>query len=106
VHALKRVAGRTRDKAPQTGESFAPSAFAEVAERAGVSVEAVFFTAYLVLPAPLDDLFPRVSARLGALAERRAQRLGGLLATQALYVCRKSTRAPFSGGSRRDGRTG
>ena len=85
----KRLLGRSRAVVPKGGPSLSPAGFTRALEAAGLRVESVQYTGYLVLPAPLDDLFPGATARLGGKLEGSSQRTGRMLATQVLYVSRK-----------------
>jgi len=85
----KRLLRRPHAAAPKGGPALAASRFTKALETAGLRVESVHHTGYLVLPAPLDDLFPGLATRLGRRLEGSGPRLGRVLATQVLYVSRK-----------------
>ena len=70
-------------------EGFGPSGFAAAAEAAGLRVESVRYTNFLVFPSPLDELLPGVAARLGERLEGAPAALGRVLATQVVYVAQK-----------------
>jgi len=103
----KRLLGRSRAVVPKGGPSLSPRGFTQALEAAGLRVQSVQYTAYLLLPAPLDDLFPRATARLGEKLEGSGRRTGQMLATQVLYVSRKPLSAPpVNDGDQPGGRMG
>ena len=67
----------------------APKRFGQTLAQAGLRLEGHAYISPLLLPPPLDRLFPRASAHSGEWVRRRAPRLARLLATQVVYSARK-----------------
>jgi ubiquinone/menaquinone biosynthesis C-methylase UbiE len=63
--------------------------FIHMLEQAGLELESVTYTAYVLLPTPLDALFPRLTVRLGARLEGSGPRTGRLFATQLVCSARR-----------------
>ena len=55
---------------------------------ANLTAQASLYTSFSPLPAPIDQLLPRTSQRLGAMLEGRGGRTARLLATQVVYSAR------------------
>ena len=89
LRVISRLLRRPRAEAPKGRFNLGPSGFAAAAEAAGLRVESVRFTNFLVVPSPLDELLPAVAARLGERLEGAPPALGRVLATQVVYVARK-----------------
>ena len=89
VTVVKRVHGRPHVAAPKGAGSLSPGGFARALEAAGLRVKTVQYTSYLVLPSPVDELVPGVTAHLGARLEGSSDRIGRLLATQVLFSATK-----------------
>lgn len=70
-----------------------PQAFRRMVDEAGLSLQSSCYTNYLVVPWPLDELFPRTTVRLARWLEVHAPRLGWLLATQVVVSARKPSEA-------------
>jgi ubiquinone/menaquinone biosynthesis C-methylase UbiE len=90
VRAERRLLGKPHAWLPRGGSPVAPGRFAELMATAGLSVERLEHTSYLLLPAPLDEAAPRLAAQLGRQLERRGVRLASVLATQVVYAARKT----------------
>ncbi|MCP9485231.1 MAG: methyltransferase domain-containing protein [Gaiellaceae bacterium MAG52_C11] len=88
VRVLKRLGRRPHHWMPRGGPTVSPNRFAGLLRSAGLVVESVEHTSYLVVPTPLDAMLPRVTARLGARLEG-SSRPARLLATQVVYAARK-----------------
>ena len=84
-----RLLRRSRAVVPKGGPQLPPTRFTQTLETAGLHVESVGYTGYLILPAPLDGLLPELTERLGRSLEGSDARIGRVLATQALYLGRK-----------------
>ena len=68
-----------------------PSAarFKQMIAAAGLELEGVDYAAYLVPPAPLDELFPRMTVRIAERLAGSGPRVGAALATQLVFAARK-----------------
>ncbi len=91
VALVKRLLGRSHTPAPKGGASLSSDTFVQKLAAAGLPVESVQYTNYLVLPSPLDEVFPWVTERLGAKLEGSGDRIGRRLATQVLFVSKKTS---------------
>ena len=89
IAVVKRLLGLPRVVVPKGGPSLSPARFRAALDAAGLRAESVQYTGYLLLPAPLDGVFPGATARLGRKLEGSGPLLGRLLATQVLYAGRK-----------------
>ena len=87
----KRLLGLPQVVLPRGGPSLSPARFTAALAAAGLRAESVQYTSYLLLPAPLDGVFPGATAQLGRRLEGSGARIGRLLATQVLYASRKPT---------------
>jgi ubiquinone/menaquinone biosynthesis C-methylase UbiE len=108
VPFVKRLLRRSHMQAPKGGASLSPDSFLRALETADLRVESIHYTNYLLLPSPLEEMFPRVTERLGAKLEGSGERIGRLLATQVLFVSTKprAGEAPVNDADRSDGRRG
>ena len=88
-----RLLGRPRAQAPKGRFHLSPRPFAAAAEGAGLRVDSVHYTGFLVLPSPLDEFLPPVAAWLAERLEGAPPALGRALATQIVYVARKPAEA-------------
>jgi hypothetical protein len=57
---------------------------------AGLSLESLDYTGYLVLPSPLDTLLPKTTIRIADRLERGQPRFGPALGTQMVFRARKT----------------
>lgn len=89
VRGLKRVSRRSNRGLPRGGPEIPPERFAALLVEAGLRVEAIEHTGYLVVPTPLDMVLPRLTVRLGRRLEGSGPRWGRRLATQVVYAARK-----------------
>lgn len=85
----RRLLGHPRAAAPKGGPSLSQASFKRELNAAGLGIETVHYTGYLLLPAPFDDVFSALTASLGRKLEGSGQWIGRVLATQVLYVSRK-----------------
>jgi SAM-dependent methyltransferase len=79
VRRVKSVTGRAGAHRPDGAGAIAAERVVRMLEGAGIAVETFDYVSFLALPAPLDTMFPAVSARAGERLERRgahARRLG------------------------------
>ena len=65
------------------------TAFVAMVEAAGLEIESVRYAAYVVLPSPLDELFPAVTLRIAERLEGSSPRVGSVLGTQVVLAARK-----------------
>lgn len=89
VRGLKRVWRRSSRGLPRGGPEIPPERFAGLLAEAGLRVEAIAHTGYLVVPTPLDVILPRLTVWLGRRLEGTGPRWGARLATQIVYAARK-----------------
>lgn len=85
VRAAKRVGGAPPAELPRGARPYPPDDFERLVEHAGLRVDAVRATSYLLLPSPLDAALPRAAHAIGATLERRTA-LPALLATQIVFA--------------------
>jgi SAM-dependent methyltransferase len=85
---VRRLAGRSVPAAPGAGQPVRRVRFERLLRDAGLHVEAVAYTSFLVVPPPLDRAVPGLAERLAERFERAGAQLGGLLATQVLFGAR------------------
>ena len=85
LRAAKRLAGAPQSAMPRGGPPIAPDEFERLAEEAGLHVDQVRCVSYLLLPSPLDLVFPNTAAALGECLERRRLRPRAL-ATQFVFA--------------------
>jgi len=90
VRAAKRVARRPAQTFPGGAPPVRPDRFPEVLARALLEQERVRYTAFLVVPSPLDELLPRPTEWLGRQLEGSGSRLGRRASGQVVYSARKS----------------
>jgi ubiquinone/menaquinone biosynthesis C-methylase UbiE len=92
-YPLVRVAKRfvRTGTAPPLARPKAPSrpAFSRSLASCGLSLESVVYLDHYLLPAPLDELFPKASIRLARRLEQ-LPRAGALTASHLLFVARRS----------------
>ncbi|MBA2643014.1 MAG: methyltransferase domain-containing protein [Actinobacteria bacterium] len=89
VRAAKRVVRRPARTFPGGSPPVRPDRFHERFAAAGLRQERMEYTAFLVVPSPLDELFPRTTERLGRLLEGSRSRLRQHVAGQVVYRARK-----------------
>lgn len=89
VRTVRRMAGRSSLEFPRGSPIVDSERFRRLLAEAGLQPERVEYTAFLVLPSPLDELFPRTAERLGQRLEGSGPRLSRLLAGQVVYAARK-----------------
>jgi SAM-dependent methyltransferase len=90
VRAAKRIAGRPVVTFPDGSGAVRPARFRERLAVAGLQPEQVKYTSFLVVPSPLDEMFPRTTERLGQLLEGSESRLSRRVAGQVVYAARKA----------------
>ena len=91
VRVVKAALRMPRPARPKRRAPLGRRRVERVLRDAGLKPEAFAFANMQVALTPIDELLPRPSARLAAFLERRARRLGPLLATQLLFLARKRT---------------
>jgi ubiquinone/menaquinone biosynthesis C-methylase UbiE len=98
---VSRLARKARTAPPKSAIELDVRGFGSAAARAGLRVESAHYTGFFVLPPPLDELFPRLAAKLGERLEGRGPRTGRLVATQVVYVAGKPSEEaePLGAGS-------
>jgi SAM-dependent methyltransferase len=89
VRAAKRVAGHPPHALPRGGENVLPERFQQRLAEAGLELERVVPTSFLLIPSPLELLLPRTAERLGRRFEDRTGRVARLWATQVVFAGRK-----------------
>ncbi len=89
VRVAKRLAGRSLPSVPGGSTPVPPDRFQELLAAAGLAPERVEYTSFLVVPSPLDELFPRTTERLGRRLEGSGSRLSRRVAGQVVYTARK-----------------
>jgi ubiquinone/menaquinone biosynthesis C-methylase UbiE len=92
VAALKAVLGRGRPARPETSRPIRPESFRDRLAAVGLRTEQTVYTSFLVVPSPLDELFPRISESLGRRAEANGRRLGRRVPVQVVYAARRAER--------------
>lgn len=92
VRATKRLLRRRHADAPRSSRAVSPEAFATMLEEVGLVPNRVVYASFMPLPAPADQLLPRVSARLGTRLDGRGGATARLLATQVVYSASKPAR--------------
>ena len=85
IRLAKRLAGRSRLALPHGSPIVGPDRFRRQLEQAGLEPASTVYTAFLVLPSPLDAGLPRLSERLGQRLERTQQRRRRRLGAQIVY---------------------
>lgn len=88
----KRLLGRAHAAAPKGGPRLSPSRFRALLEARGLQVTSIHYTGYLLLPSPLDEVFPSLTSWLGARLEGSQPWVGRIFATQVVYVSHKPLR--------------
>jgi len=89
VRVGRRIARRSARTFPQGSPAVRPDRFPVLLEAAGLQPEQVEYTSFLVVPSPLDELFPRMTERLGRQLEGSGSRLSRRVAGQVVYAARK-----------------
>lgn len=95
VYPLARVVKsriRGARPAPPPGTRIQAGRLPELLSASGLAIEGVERVGFHVLLSPLDELFPAAALWLSERLERAWPALGSLLATQLVYVARKSLR--------------
>lgn len=87
VRALRRLTG-SRGRPPRAAKAIRANVFEEMLQRAGFEPIGRELTSVLVLPAPLDTVFPGIAERLGRTLEG-IPLAKALLATQMVYAVRR-----------------
>lgn len=87
--AVKRLLPGSRPAPARRRRPPRPRVFRRMLEAAGLRVESLVYTNYLVLPWPLDGLLPRTAVRVARRLEGRLPRLAWLVATQVVVTARK-----------------
>lgn len=90
MRSAKRVLRRPSPEMPRGAGERPPEQFTALLAAAGLRPVSSVYTSYLPVPTPLERLAPRAAARLADRLEGRAPRGGRLLATQIVYVARRS----------------
>jgi ubiquinone/menaquinone biosynthesis C-methylase UbiE len=85
VRAAKRVFRRPEPNMPRGAGRIDPDTFRQLLDDVGWTTGATVYTSFSPLPAPLDQLLPRTSQRLGAALEGRDGLTARLVATQVVY---------------------
>ena len=89
VRGAKRLLRRADAEMPRGAGSIAPDAFARRLTQAGLQVVARERVAALLIPAPLDQTLPRLSAAVAARLER-VHLLSGPFATQIVFAAQRT----------------
>lgn len=89
VRAAKRIGRRPPLVFPQGARAQSPERFRELLAAAGLQPERTVYTAYLAVPAPVDELLPGLMERLGRRLEQNGPALGRWLAGQVVYAARR-----------------
>jgi SAM-dependent methyltransferase len=89
VRIAKRVAGRPVHALPRGGARVPPERFERLLSAAGLEPEAVVPTGYLVVPSPLELVFPATAERLALRLEGYRGRAARHVATQIVFAARK-----------------
>ena len=89
IRFVKRLMRRPRHWMPHGAGEVPPAAFVDLLHSVGLELESTTRTSYLPLPSPLDTIFPKAAARLGARLEGCDGRAARRLATQVVYATRK-----------------
>jgi SAM-dependent methyltransferase len=89
VRVAKRVARRAPHALPRGGARVPPERFERLLAAARLEPEAVVPTGYLVVPSPLELLFPGTAERLALRLEGRGGRPARHFATQIVFAARK-----------------
>ena len=90
VDAAYRLARRTGRPHAAGGGWIDPAAFTELMASSGLPVRAAKHAGYLLVPLPLDAVFPVLSGRVARRIEGRGARLGSMLATQLVFGARRA----------------
>jgi SAM-dependent methyltransferase len=91
VRGWKRLRRRGDATMPRGGKPIAPARFSALLRQYGLKVEGVEYSSYLVVPTPLDQVLPHITARLGEWLEGSpAERAARSLATQVVYLASKT----------------
>jgi SAM-dependent methyltransferase len=96
VRAAKRTAGLAIPAVPEGSAAVHPDRFRELLRMAGLKPEWLEYTAFLVVPSPLDELFPRMAERLGRRLENGSSWPAHRIAGQVVYRARKPARSRSS----------
>jgi ubiquinone/menaquinone biosynthesis C-methylase UbiE len=88
VRMAKRILRRSDPHMPRGAGCIRPAMFRELLAAAHLTPQVSVYTSFSPLPAPLDQLLPRTSQRLGALLEGRGGLAARLLATQVVFLAR------------------
>ena len=88
VRAAKRALRRADSEMPRGAGAVDPESFAERLAGLGLEVTAREPVAALLVPAPLDEVLPRLSTALAERLERRT-RVGRRLATQLVFAAER-----------------
>lgn len=91
VGAAKRFLRQPALVFPPPSPKLDAASFRRLLGLVGLEPERTRQTSFLVLPSPLDKLFPRTAERLGRAFERKPNRLGRRLAGQIVFSARKPT---------------
>jgi len=89
VRAAKRISRQPPLAFPRGAFDVSPESFRERLAAAGLQPERTEYTSYLAVPAPLDELLPGLTERLGRRLERRGGALSRRLAGQVVYAARR-----------------
>ena len=89
VRAAKRIARQPPLAFPRGSRAVPPERLRERLAAAGLQPERTEYTSYLAVPAPLDELLPGLTERLGRRLERNGTALGRRLAGQVVYAARR-----------------
>ena len=88
VRTVKRILRRSDPHMPCGAGRIHPAAFRTLLADAHLTPQASIYTSFSPLPAPLDQLLPRTSQRLGSRLEGRGGLAARLLATQVVFLAR------------------
>jgi ubiquinone/menaquinone biosynthesis C-methylase UbiE len=89
VQVAKRLLRRPAHTWPGGAGPALPPRFRRLLCESGLEPESLSYASYLLVPAPLEDLFPHASALIGRRLESMGPRGGSWLATQIVYSARK-----------------
>ena len=90
VRVAKRALGMKVVHVRKVGARYDPDWVESQLRAAGLEPQGHEYTSFLPLVSPFDTLLPRLAARLGEYLERAHPRLAPRVATQIVYVARKT----------------
>lgn len=89
VRAAKHIARQPPLTFPRGAQAVPPHRFRERLRAVGLQPRHIEYTSYLVVPAPLDEILPRLTETLGRRLERTGSAFGRRLAGQVVYAARR-----------------